>query len=114
MATAGRAQGSAWKAVKVGNITLKYPPNWQVDSSGSGEQMGVTLTPDSLRDLNMRMCVIFRLSTDSSHDYGYLKTNFTSLIESSIGPDAYFLRLADTDETGTSPIRGWYGMRSPS
>lgn len=95
-ALTGHAQTPGWKPLKVGNISLRYPPNWQLDSAGNGDQMGITMTPDSMRDLNMRVCVIFRLSADSSRDYGYIKKNFMAMIESSIGPDAYFLRTVDT------------------
>ena len=100
IAMVGRTQAPAWKGVKIGSITLKYPPGWQVDSGRDNGEANITLTPDSMQNLNMRMCVIFAMPADSANDYSYLEQHFTAMVESSLGPDVNFLKTADTTFKG--------------
>jgi len=51
-----------------------------------GEQTRVTLTPDSMQNLAMRIIEIIDLPLSGSHTYANFKSNFTSILEAQ--PDA--------------------------
>ena len=51
-----------------------------------GDQTQVTLTPDSMQNLTMRMIEIIDLPQSGSHTYANFKSGFTSILEAQ--PDA--------------------------
>ena len=92
---AGRGQGATWKTVLCGKVSVKYPPTWHQTRDAHGSQVRITLTPDSMQNLTMRMFVIFDLPTDAQHNYAYFKKNFVPLIKAGVEADA---KIVKTEE----------------
>lgn len=86
LAIRGHAQSPSWKSLSYGKITLHYPPTWHMTKEARGRQARVTLTPDSMQHLTMRIVEFIGLPTDDSHNYASFKSGFVSLLEAQ--PDA--------------------------
>ena len=54
----GFGQDAGWKALKFDIATFQYPASWQMEKATNGSQTMIRLTPDSMRDLSMKMVEI--------------------------------------------------------
>jgi hypothetical protein len=95
LAFAGYAQSSDWKSVRYGKITLRYPPTWHMNKEANGERTRVTLTPDSMQQLTMRMVLIYELPLGSDHSYESFKKDFPAMVRAQTDGETKFLK---TDE----------------
>jgi hypothetical protein len=86
LAVSGRAQSSSWKSMKFGKVSLHYPPTWTNTKATFNGQTRVTLTPDSMKDLSMRIVEFFELPLDGTFTYANFKSGFASLLKAQ--PDA--------------------------
>ncbi len=78
----GSAQDPSWKPYKYGNISLKYPPTWLPNKESQGAQTRVTLTPDSMRRLTMRIIEIYELKVEGDHTFANFKSGFATSLKS--------------------------------
>ncbi len=77
---ASYAQSSAWKSARYGKISLSYPPTWHMTKETRGSRSLVTLTPDSMQQLSMRMIEIFELPLEG-HSFADFKNNYVSMLK---------------------------------
>jgi len=61
---------------------MKYPPNWQTTKETYKGQARGTLTPDSMRQLTMRIVEVIELPLDGNHTYAGFKQNFAAILKS--------------------------------
>jgi len=78
----GSAQDASWKPYRYGNISLKYPPTWLPNKESQGPQTRVTITPDSMRRLTMRMIEIYELKVEGDHTFANFKNGFATSLKS--------------------------------
>jgi len=86
------AQPASWKTLYHGKMSLSSPPTWHLTQNEKDRQTRITLTPDSMQHLDMRMLVIFELPVNGEHNYTFFKSNFKTVVQSGIGPQAKFLK----------------------
>jgi len=86
--------------VTYGKISLLYPPTWHLTRDNRGEQTRISLTPDSMQKLSMRMVEIYELPVTPEHNYASLKANFASLIRTGTSEDAKFLKTEEINFKG--------------
>ena len=80
-AFAGHAQSPGWKSTQLGKISLQYPPGWQMKQETQGGLSRITLTPDSMQNLSMRMIELYDLPVSGTHTYTFFKENFAAMIQ---------------------------------
>ncbi len=85
VALSAGAQTIAWKVVTYGRISVMYPPTWHMSKERHEPLTRVTLTPDSMQDLDMRLVQIYEFPTNSNHTYESFKTIFPSLLKAQFG-----------------------------
>jgi len=95
-----QAQTAGWKSVIYGRISLHYPPTWHLTRDSRGAQTRISLTPDSMQNLTMRMFEAFELPSTAEHNYAFLKTNFTALIKTGVSEDAKFVKTEEISFKG--------------
>jgi len=76
------SQSPAWKPLRYGQIALKYPPTWQTERLSHNGQTAVTITPDSMKNLSMRIVSIFEFSLRGDHNYAAFKKDFATILQS--------------------------------
>jgi hypothetical protein len=81
-AFAGHAQAPGWKSIRYGQVSLSYPPTWQTERLSQDGQTAVTLTPDSMRNLAIRIIGVYELPLSGDHNYATFKKDFTTLLQS--------------------------------
>ena len=81
LAFGGRAQQTSWKSLKLNKVSVNYPPSWHLTRETRGAQVRVTLTPDSMQQLTMRMFEIMELPLDGEHNYAYFKKEFPTILK---------------------------------
>lgn len=79
---ASNAQDPSWKPYRYGNISLKYPPTWLPNKESQGGHTRVTLTPDSMRRLTMRIVEIYELKVEGDHTFASFKNGFATSLKS--------------------------------
>jgi hypothetical protein len=78
-------QYSGWKPLKLGNATFQYPGSWQMLKTTHGSRTLVTLTPDSMQNLSMKMVQIFNAPLIGDHDYKWFKGHFAEVVLPALG-----------------------------
>lgn len=84
-------QGAGWKPLKLYNATFYYPPSWQLLKDSHGNQTRISLTPDSMQDLSMKMVEIFNAPLTDQYDYKWFKDNFSQVVLPALGPGGKIL-----------------------
>lgn len=87
------AQTSDWKPLKVGKISISYPPDWHQSRASRGNETRDELTPDSMQ--TVYMCTIFALPLDG-HNFAYFKEHFNQMVQATIGADGSILKVKET------------------
>jgi len=77
---AGFGQGPTWKSLRIGLMSLKYPPTWQTEKHKGEIETLVSLTPDSMRNLGMRIIQISELPIIGDHTYANFKKGFAAAL----------------------------------
>lgn len=95
-----RAQTAGWKSVTYGKASLHYPPTWHLTRDSRGTQTRISLTPDSMQNLSMRMIEMYELPSNAEHNYAFFKANFTELIKNGTSSDAKFLKMEEMSFKG--------------
>ena len=96
LALPGRSQPPTWKPMRFGKISLNYPSTWHMSREAHGEQTRVTLTPDSMQHLTMRIIEIFELPLSGDHTYANFRSGFASILEAQ--PEAG-IKVTRSEET---------------
>jgi hypothetical protein len=94
------AQPTGWKLIKFGKATISYPANWHIANDTHENQSRVSMTPDSMQQLNLRLVVLFDLPTDDQHTFALFKKNFVGIVQPSIGPEAKMSKIEEISFKG--------------
>jgi hypothetical protein len=87
VALSAGGQTIAWKVVNYGGISVMYPPTWHMTKERHESLTRVTLTPDSMQNLDMRLVQIYEFPTSSNHTYESFKTVFPSMLKVQFGTE---------------------------
>jgi len=79
---AGRAQAPSWKTLQLGVLSLKYPPTWVMAKRHGKVETYVVLTPDSMRNLPIKVFQIIELPVIGDHTYARFKKDFATVLTS--------------------------------
>ena len=82
--------------MKYGKAVFSYPHSWRMTSEKKGQVTLVSVTPDSMKNLTMKMVEVFDLPTDAEHNFAFFKKNFTMIIQSTIGTEGKILKTQET------------------
>jgi hypothetical protein len=88
-------QPTGWKLLQLGKATVNYPASWQIAKASRDGQNRVTMTPDSMKQLTMRMVEIFYLATDEKRNFATLKQNFVAIVQPMIGSEGKIGKTED-------------------
>jgi hypothetical protein len=100
----GSAQPPGWTSLTYNKATLNYPNSWHVVRESRGQHTRVTMTPDSMQQLAMRMVTMYDVPTDEKHNFAFFKKNFSSILQPSIGSDGKILKTEDITFKGHDAI----------
>jgi hypothetical protein len=96
----GYGQSASWKPAKIGTLSLRYPPSWHYAKETRGKEFRISITPDSMQHLGMRMFIIFPLSVNGEHNFAFFKKNFNLILRGAIGSDGKIVKTAETTFRG--------------
>ncbi len=90
-----KTQLPGWKSVKCGKASLNFPGTWHMTRETRGAQVRVTLTPDSMQQLTMRMFEIIYLPMGGEHNYAWFKKNFASMLQPYVDQGGKILKTTE-------------------
>ena len=82
LTSATYGQAPAWKSLRYGKVSLNYPPTWRTTKESHEGQTHVTLTPDSMQNLSMRIIEIYEIPLGGDHTYARFKKDFAANLNS--------------------------------
>ncbi|HTR29744.1 MAG TPA: hypothetical protein VMH27_10775 [Puia sp.] len=82
VSTAAFSQSAAWRTLRSGKISLKYPPAWHATNEPFHSGIRITLTPDSLKDMAIRAVEILEAPVKGDLDFTGFKADFKTIIRS--------------------------------
>jgi len=91
----GFGQSADWKLLKLDIATFRYPPSWQMLKDSHDNQTFIRLTPDSMKELSMKMVQISDAHLIQQYDYKWFKAHFASVVLPGLGSGG---RLLTTKE----------------
>jgi hypothetical protein len=94
------AQLTGWKVIKFNKATISCPANWHISKENHENQSRISMTPDSMQQLTLRLVVLFDLPTDDQHNFALFKTNFAAIVQPSIGPEAKISKIEEISFKG--------------
>jgi hypothetical protein len=89
-------QGPDWKSVKLDRATFRYPPSWQMLKAAHGDQKMIRLTPDSMRDLTMKMVEIVDAPLGQQYDFKWFKGHISQVVLPALGAGGKILSTKET------------------
>jgi hypothetical protein len=98
---ASHGQSPAWNSLRYGKISLHYPPTWHVNKEAPhAGQSRLTLTPDSMQNLTMKIIEIYELTVSGDHTYARFKNDFASMLQSRSGMGTKVLKTEEISFKG--------------
>jgi len=85
----------AWDVVKYSKISVMYPPTWHMTKESLGAQTRVTLTPDSMKSLEMRLVEIYEFPLTGNHTYESFKTIFPAMLKAKFGSEVQIPKIEE-------------------